>query len=606
MLDISRAGLDWTCIDRFWERRLLELSAICRIVELEMPRLYAETGLGTAHRLLLVEAVGAARVIRSPEFLQWINTSRYFVMRNMHRSLAMGHVLDHFRDLRRFAFAAACVRADACDVVIRVDQEGCVLLPGLDLRLSLGDQQAGELIGLKTNGKRLTAVWGKSTSTIALRRGPAYTRAPTGAWKYLPRVGWGITLNDTPEMSRVHCSDDKGRRLRKIDSNYCRAWAASGAEACRSISLIESHISIPVRSVLKSILPLHSQPRITLSSTSPETLGCISASLPHTPFLLAETLIHEAAHTVLQISCDEVSYWTSGDVRRAYRSPWRTDLRPINGMVHGIFAFMAVSEYWARLFQQGGISKVDRLGRARLRLVTRQVEAALREIDASDELTDPGRALMGSVRRRMDEFRNATEVFAPIASDARAISSALARHLRRLPLPRRPLPNPRCGKSEVWSRALGAPIPPLINHAEYNCQRMEDVTDRIHVVAHRNQATTLKRWIRLMKQTRSSERESVLLVQASICYGRGEFRKAVRHYAAYVELRWKDLDAWRLLAAALRRAGENENSLMIAFDLKRICRHNPASVRRRFGPDWPFRLYEIGRGAVGDARQCDA
>jgi HEXXH motif-containing protein len=503
----------------------------------------------------------------------------------------MGHVLDHFSDLQRFAFASACLRAQAYNIAVRVDQEGCVSLPGLDLRLSLGQQHAGKVVGLKTNGNRLTASWGGSTSTIALKKGFSHANDAAGAWTYLPRVGWGITLNDSLEMSRVHCSSGT-RRLRKVDANYYRSWAALGAEACNSLSLIENQVPIPVRSVLKSIVPLNSPRRVSLSSTSPETLGCISASLPQAPLLLGETLVHEAAHTLLQMSCDEVPYWTSVGTKRAYRSPWRTDLRPISGLVHGIFAFVTVGEYWAALFQQGLVLKESRLGRMRLRQVTRQVEEALCEIGGSDELTDAGRALTGSVRRRMDGLGRATKTFPPAPSDARKISTSLTRHRRVLTPPRVLSSSTRRGKNKAWSQALGAAMPPEPNHAECKCAQMEEVTDLIHFAAHRNQASTLRKWARLIKRTKRSERESALLVQGSIHYGRGEFRKAVRYYAAYVELRWKDLDAWRLLAAALRCAHENENSLMVAFDLERICRHNPASLRRRFGPDWPFRLVD--------------
>src|SRR6202521_5459378 len=126
----------------FWQRRMVELSALCRVVELECPNLSSDCGLNIAYRNLQATGPLAAKVLRSPELLQWINVSRYFVLRNIHQSLPVGHVRDHFGDLRRFAFAAACAEGRSSDGSAVVQQDGRISLPGLGLTLSLGRQNA--------------------------------------------------------------------------------------------------------------------------------------------------------------------------------------------------------------------------------------------------------------------------------------------------------------------------------------------------------------------------------------------------------------------------------------------------------------------------------
>lgn len=65
------------------------------------------------------------------------------------------------------------------------------------------------------------------------------------------------------------------------------------------------------------------------------------------PYLLADSILHETAHTKLDLAMSLVPL-LENDSQRIYRHPWRPDLRPMVGVLLGAHAFLAVTELYAR------------------------------------------------------------------------------------------------------------------------------------------------------------------------------------------------------------------------------------------------------------------
>jgi HEXXH motif-containing protein len=587
----------------FWQRRWAELAILCRIVTLENPQLASACGLRAAHRRLRSAAGrgNAESVLRAPELLQWINVARYLVLRDMHRTLPTGHVRDHFGDLRRFAFAAACAGNISGSGSAVVQQDGRVPLPGLGLVLFAGRHNAGRTVRLRTDGATVVAMLGTQEAAVALGNAPPLFEQPCDAlsWGALPRLGWGIILSDAIELSRPHCVNNPAWKIRPLDPDGVVRWRAIGQQACDLIAAIEQRLWIPTRDVLATVAPLESPPQVNLSGTCDDVLGCICTSLSVNAGILAETFVHEAAHVTLNMLSDVTSCWRTDAPGRLYRSPWRKDLRPISGMVHGIFAFLAVGEFWAALLACDEAGEFGPLGRLRLRTATRQVERALAELLDAEELTEAGRALLTAAGSRVQVLGDASQHFAIAPADASAIEERMVLHDAALPAP-----PPHAASSHVqptdaaWSQKLGTAMPPPENHRSLRLVRRESLSDGIHRAAASHDAV-IAEWEELAHATAGSEPESALLVQGSISYGRAEFPAAVQSYATYVERRWDDMDAWRLLAAALRRAGRHADALAIAFDFDCLLQADAAVLRKRFGAEWPFHLHEFtGVGAA--------
>jgi HEXXH motif-containing protein len=130
------------------------------------------------------------------------------------------------------------------------------------------------------------------------------------------------------------------------------------------------------------------------SATSQEAFGAAAMTEPSTPADLATSLVHEWQHSKLcaLIAGTPLSI---GDGDDRYFAPWRPDSRPLSGLLHGSFAFLAVCELWAALRAEPGLDVI-----AEQQFATRreQLVPALRALAASRRLTDAGQVLVTAMR----------------------------------------------------------------------------------------------------------------------------------------------------------------------------------------------------------------
>ncbi len=93
--------------------------------------------------------------------------------------------------------------------------------------------------------------------------------------------------------------------------------------------------------------------------------GCASIANPALPFavgatflpergplLLAELLVHEVTHLKLDL-LQKQDLLVHDDGQRVFRHPWRSDLRPITGVLFGAHAFLSVMGLYRRAAQAG-------------------------------------------------------------------------------------------------------------------------------------------------------------------------------------------------------------------------------------------------------------
>jgi tetratricopeptide (TPR) repeat protein len=226
-----------------------------------------------------------------------------------------------------------------------------------------------------------------------------------------------------------------------------------------------------------------------------------------------------------------------------------------------------------------------------------QVCAAIEEVMDAPELLDAGQELLAAAARKVQTLDQISRAYAPDWQNEQVIRERLERHRRELPEPVRPLPRVMQRFDPAWSRKLGVSMPPPINYAASGTVRRENVSDVVQLAAYKND-TQLAEWTVLLACTAESEPESAALVQGSVYYGQGNFMQAVACYAQYVERRWEDVDAWHLLAAALRRAGKFPQAVAIAFNLDVLLRRTASDVKAESGLEWPFHLDQIIRNTA--------
>ncbi|SDT69698.1 aKG-HExxH-type peptide beta-hydroxylase [Actinoplanes derwentensis] len=96
--------------------------------------------------------------------------------------------------------------------------------------------------------------------------------------------------------------------------------------------------------VLRVIVPVRPDPSAEgISATSTEAFGAVAMSSPAGPDALAAGLLHETQHSVLNATHLLFDLVEPGGP--AGYSPWRDDPRPAFGVLHGAYAYLAVTRF---------------------------------------------------------------------------------------------------------------------------------------------------------------------------------------------------------------------------------------------------------------------
>jgi HEXXH motif-containing protein len=181
-------------------------------------------------------------------------------------------------------------------------------------------------------------------------------------------------------------------------------------------ALLATHL--PERAVelvagLETLVPLvGTDPTAALSATLRHSFGVFGLTLPPTPHDFAVTLVHEFQHSKLSAVLDLTRLIDPADDRR-YFAPWRTDPRPLAGLLQGVYAFVGVADTWRAL--RGAVAVATaRFAEARL-----QVDRGLTAIEESGALTREGETFTAGLRLTADRLL-AEPVPAAANEDARA------------------------------------------------------------------------------------------------------------------------------------------------------------------------------------------
>jgi HEXXH motif-containing protein len=124
-----------------------------------------------------------------------------------------------------------------------------------------------------------------------------------------------------------------------------------------------------------------------VASSSATAFGAICLATPESPQSLAETVVHELQHSKLNALLDLVPLQRPGEDRLCF-APWRRDPRPLSGLLHGIYAFVGVTEYWHKQLR----SHADADGAAVFHFAhhREQIREALRWLGPVPELSAAG------------------------------------------------------------------------------------------------------------------------------------------------------------------------------------------------------------------------
>ncbi|MDH6126224.1 FxsB family cyclophane-forming radical SAM/SPASM peptide maturase [Kitasatospora sp. GP82] len=229
--------------------------------------------------------------------------------------------------------AAAALRA-GLDFELPVPvRGGAVHLPTLGRVLTVGAGQAelrGNADGFTVRGVRV-----------------GWDSAESECWQPVRRLalpgGWTVALEDTDPQRDRHQWPVEDR----LSEAELLRWTGSLREAWELILRDLPGHAPGLRVGLGTITPLRPAPAgRDVSAAARQAFGAVGIARPVTAPTLALLIAHEFQHVKLGAVLDFHDLYDPAD-ERGYYAPWRPDPRPLEGLLQGTYAHLAVTEYWA-------------------------------------------------------------------------------------------------------------------------------------------------------------------------------------------------------------------------------------------------------------------
>ena len=269
----------------------------------------------------------------------------------------------------RAAYAALAARRDA-DLGPRLDRLGLAALDSFAFlpafhwngelpapavggfhvpRLGLSAERDHELRGL---------YWSPGTLHFVFADGRESARAVPAAASEGPKAA------EKPACALLHGAEvDLGENVAKLERDVAarEAFAAQLSGAWAVVDRASADAADIVRLEVQQVVPLQMAAR-HLSFSLSNLPGTIFVGAARSPWPVAEALVHEAAHLRLNHAAEAAPLTIGGRDTVCY-SPWRDDPRPVEGVVHGVYAFSLVLGFWLEALYRES-SCLDASGRA--------------------------------------------------------------------------------------------------------------------------------------------------------------------------------------------------------------------------------------------------
>jgi uncharacterized protein len=255
----------------------------------------------------------------------------------------------------------AAIRAGMDAVTTAPVTDDAVCLPGLG-RLKIAPEDARPAEQSDQRPGRAVIDLARDTVTIQARgsnwvlgrsailaRQPAFVPAdpagPAAQWqpvRMLTAPGLSVALEDTDPYRDCH-QWPAAPRLTAAEHGQ---WQHQFREAWQQVRQDYPQYEPAIAASLTVIMPLQPDPdgRDT-SAAARDAFGAIGVARPAASATLALLIMHEFQHVKLGAILDQYDLCDPAD-RRLFDAPWRTDRRPLEGLLQGTYAHLAVTDYW--------------------------------------------------------------------------------------------------------------------------------------------------------------------------------------------------------------------------------------------------------------------
>ncbi|WP_170140910.1 HEXXH motif domain-containing protein [Allonocardiopsis opalescens] len=378
-------------------KHLLLLRTVMAVGADRFPSAYSAAGLDSGFQLLTdvqrTDPTTAAQVIGLPHFGAWA----FRCLSGFHRD----------SDDRERAAELGRLNALAALAAIRSGLEARLRVPVRNGALALPTLGALHLPGPAWAELRHTP----GVGTFALPPGRAGIRLPigegsggNGRWSPVARlrnppgsVPVEVLVDDVdPALGTTY------RRGRPGGEEPDRRWRTHFAPAWRLLSRHHGERARALAAALHTVVPLAARPTGRTSGTAPSAFGAVAMSPPGDAASFAEALVHEFQHVVLGALNDMMPF-TERDSGARYYAPWRPDARPVDGLLHGCYAYIGVTEFWRRVRAHVSARHRAHVEFARWRSA---VERTLDALEEAEALNEAGVRLVRGMRASTEAWRS--------------------------------------------------------------------------------------------------------------------------------------------------------------------------------------------------------
>ncbi|MCW3840029.1 FxsB family radical SAM/SPASM domain protein [Micromonospora yasonensis] len=287
--------------------------------------------------------------------------------------------------------AAAAVRAGVraqIEVPVRV---GVIHLPSVGA-VALPNPATGTAT-LTVTPESWTIRHGAERARLVFDGDPARDPQVVGArWQASRRLAFGGTTILFEDLDPFRdCHDWKAAE--RVSAPEFAAWGEAVARAWAAIEADVPHQAAGVRAGLRAVVPLVDDPTGTMrSSTARQAFASVGLARADGP-ATAVMIVHEFQHSVLGALLDLCDLFTPEHTGRLSVG-WRNDPRPIEGVLQGTYAHLAITDIWRQRARRAGADSVAHERHQQYRAWTADAADALL---GSGALTPAGERFVGRI-----------------------------------------------------------------------------------------------------------------------------------------------------------------------------------------------------------------
>lgn len=183
------------------------------------------------------------------------------------------------------------------------------------------------------------------TSAVRVSRSGLSCRPGAHGWQTVRRVTTGdmtVTVEDIDPFRDCQAWAAAGR----LSPAAWQAWRLALAAAARQLAVELPAYASVINAGLRSVVPMRpGTAGRRESGTARQAFGAVALALPADAGTLSALLVHEMQHLKLTALGDLFDLFDRADTRR-FPVAWRPDGRPIEGLLHGTYAHLAIAELW--------------------------------------------------------------------------------------------------------------------------------------------------------------------------------------------------------------------------------------------------------------------